>query len=74
MGDYMFSVDRIEFDKVILIDMNNKDKYIKDINLFPENIKEGDIVEFINNKYIIDEDKTREIEKRINDKFKSLIE
>ena len=43
-----------------------------EISKLPEQVKEGDILRFKNNKYEIDEEKRKEIEKRINDKMKNL--
>ncbi len=38
----------------------------------PNNIHEGDILKYINDKYEIDEEKRIEIEERLNNKMKNL--
>jgi len=65
-------VDRLEGDKVVL---ELKDGNLSfDIELFPENIKEGDIVEYLDNKFIINELETKERKAYIDNMFQSLID
>ncbi|MBU5439669.1 DUF3006 domain-containing protein [Tissierella sp. MSJ-40] len=65
-------VDRIEKD-VVVIEIE-KEIFNFNIDLFPENIKEGDLVEYEEDKFIILEDETKKREKEIRDLFHSLIE
>ena len=72
MGDIMYTVDRIEEKFVVL---ENSDKSFINIRkeLFPENIKDGDIVKFVDDKYVICKDETNKKNKEIREKFDSLI-
>lgn len=72
MGEDMYTVDRIE-DNIVVLE-NRKSGKIEDLEkeLFPSNIKEGDIVFLENGKYVIDEAKTREVKNNIRDRFNKL--
>ncbi len=72
MGDIMFSVDRIEEDIVVLENRTTKEIINVDKNILPNNLKEGIILDYINGKYIINEDYTKEIKKDIRNKFDRL--
>lgn len=64
-------MDRLEGDRVIL---ELKDGNLDfDKELFPENIKEGDIVEYLDNKFIVNEAETIERKAYIDNMFHSLI-
>ncbi len=65
-------VDRIEKD-VVVIEIE-KEIFNFNIDIFPEDIKEGDLVEYEGDKFIILEDETKKREKEIRDLFHSLIE
>lgn len=65
-------VDRFEEDFAVCEDRSSKKMINIEISKLPEQVKEGDILRFKNNKYEIDEEKREEIEKRINDKIKNL--
>ena len=65
-------VDRFEEDFAVCEDRSSKKIKNIEISKLPEQVKEGDILRFKNNKYEIDEEKRKEIEKRINDKMKNL--
>lgn len=65
-------VDRIEKD-VVVIEIE-KEIFNFNIDLFPEGIKEGDLVEYEKDKFVILEDETKKREKEIGDLFHSLIE
>jgi hypothetical protein len=65
-------VDRIEKD-VVVIEIE-KEIFNFNIDLFPEGIKEGDLVEYEGDKFTILEDETKKREKEIRDLFHSLIE
>lgn len=64
-------VDRFEGDRVVL---ELKDGILSfDLELFPKNIKEGDVVEYSDNRFIVNEIETRERRAYIDSMFKSLI-
>lgn len=68
----MYTVDRIEKEYIVLenrktLEMTNVEK-----KMLPNNIKEQDIVNFINNKYIIDKELTNSTKKNIKDRFNKL--
>ena len=65
-------IDRFEEDKVILEIEEGILSF--DRELFPDDIKEGDIVEYIDNKFIFKEEETKERKKHIDSLFKSLID
>lgn len=65
-------IDRFEGDKVVL--EVEEGILIFDRTLFPEGIKEGDMVKYIDNKFIIKERETKERKEYIDDIFKSLID
>jgi hypothetical protein len=65
-------VDRFEEDKVVLEIIEGTLSFNRE--LFPDNIKEGDIVEYIDDKFIIKLDETKERKKYIDDLFNSLID
>ncbi|MCF6461337.1 DUF3006 domain-containing protein [Clostridium sp. Cult3] len=65
-------IDRFEEDKVLL---ELKDGVLSfDRELFPEDVKEGDVVEYIDNKFIIRVEETLERKNYINKMFESLID
>ena len=65
-----YTVDRIEGDFAVLDDDGDP----RDINLkdLPENVKEGDILKFENNAYIIDAERTKQSKKNIEERFRKL--
>ena len=65
-------IDRFEGDRVLL---ELKDGVVSfDRELFPENAKEGDVVEYVDNRFVIRVEETLEREKHINQLFKSLVD
>lgn len=65
-------IDRFEGDRVIL---ELKDGILSfDRELFPEEAKEGDVVEYKDNKFIVRAEETIERKKYIDKLFKSLID
>lgn len=67
-----FTIDRFEGDFAVLENRNTgKMIDVKKENL-PENVKEGDILDKINGKYTVNEEKTLEAKERIKDKMKKL--
>lgn len=73
MGDHMYSVDKIENNFVMLIDNSNNDVIIINKELFPVDVKEGDIVEKVNDNYIINTIETEKIKESVRNRFDSLI-
>ena len=63
-------IDRFEEDRVLL---ELEDGVLSfDRELFPEDVKEGDVVEYIDNKFIIRVEETLERKKYVDQLFKSL--
>lgn len=67
-----FTVDRIEDDIVVLENRTTQEMINININELPNDIKTGDILKKINGKYLIDEEETKGVEKRIHDKMNDL--
>ena len=69
----MYTVESIINDIVKLEDRNTKK--IIEINkyLLPNIIKEQDILDLVNDKYIINEEETKRIKKNIRNRFNNLI-
>lgn len=63
-------IDRFEGDKVILEIEEKVSVFNRE--LFPINAKEGDIVEYIDNKFIIKEEETKKRKEYIDNLFKTL--
>lgn len=72
MGDIMYTVDRIENDIVILENRNNNTMIEVDIQEFDFDINEGDILDYIDNKYVKNIEKTENKKKDIRSKFDRL--
>lgn len=66
-------VDRFEEDKVLVEIENDGGVLAFNRELFPDNLKEGDVVEYVGNKFIVNKEETLERKKRINNLFNSLI-
>lgn len=64
-------VERIE-EGIVIIEDDNMKHFEVSINLFPENIKEGDFVIKTDDGYIIDNKKTSELREKINELQNSL--
>lgn len=67
-----FSVDRIEGSIVILENRITNEKIEVEKDKIPYDIKEGDILKFINEKYILDKERTINETERIKDKMNRL--
>lgn len=67
---FLFSVDQIIDDIVILENINTKEKREVDIDILPDNIKEGSILKYENNLYYIDLD----VEQRRRSEFRERLE
>lgn len=69
----MYTVESIINDIVKLEDRNTKKIIEIKKSLLPNNIKEQDILDLVNDKYIINEEKTKRIKKNIRNRFNNLI-
>ena len=67
-----YAIDRIEENIAILEDINTKEKIEINVEELPKEIKEGNILLFKDNKYIIDEDEEEKRRKIILEKFNKL--
>ena len=67
-----FTVDRIEDDIVVLENRTTQEIINSSLNELPNDIKTGDILKKVNGKYFIDEEETKSVEKRIEDKMNDL--
>ncbi|MCF6462066.1 DUF3006 domain-containing protein [Clostridium sp. Cult1] len=67
-------VDRFEEDRVLIEIESDGGILTFDRELFPRNLKEGDIVEYVEDKFIVKEEETEERKKYINNLFNSLID
>ncbi|MBP3463923.1 MAG: DUF3006 domain-containing protein [Clostridia bacterium] len=68
-----YIIDRIESDKVICENQENKKMEEFKKIMFPEKIKEGDIVILNKNKFTIEENETKDRKEYINDLMKKLM-
>ena len=64
-----FTVDRIEDDIVVLENRTTQEMININISELPNDIKMGDILKKVNGKYFIDEEETKSVGKRIEDKM-----
>lgn len=67
-----YSVDRIENNVVIFQNLETREIYEEKLDRFPENIKEGDIVAFSNEKYIIDNTTIMKRKKSLRERLERL--
>jgi S-adenosylmethionine:tRNA-ribosyltransferase-isomerase (queuine synthetase) len=65
-------VDRFEGSKVVVEMEDGKKMEIFDRKLFPENLREGDVVIFKNDRFIVDELETEKRKAYIENLFKRL--
>ena len=68
-----YIIDRIESDKVICENQENKKMEEFKKIMFPEKIKEGDIVILNKNKFTTEENETKDRKEYINDLMKKLM-
>lgn len=69
----MYTVESIINDIVKLEDRNTKKIIEINKSLLPNNIKEQDILDLVNDEYIINEEETKRIKKDIRNRFNNLI-
>ena len=67
-----YAIDRIEDNIATLENIDNNEIINIDINNLPKNIKEGTILKYENQTYSIDKDLEIERRKRIQEKFNRL--
>lgn len=67
-----FTVDRIEDDIVVLENRTTQEMININISELPNDIKTGDILKKVNGKYFVDEEETKNVERRIEDKMNDL--
>lgn len=67
-------VDRFEGNIAVCEDRDTEEITNIDKSELPEDIREGDVLKFNNNKYEIDEEMRKEIEERIKSKIRNLFE
>ena len=70
----LYTVDRIEDNIVILEDRNNKILFEVDKKMFNFDIRERDIVDFIDNSYVKNNKLTKDVSNNIRLKFDRLKE
>ncbi len=69
----MYTVESIIND-IVKLEARNTKKIIEiKKSLLPNNIKEQDILDLVNDKYIINEEETKRIKKNIRNRFNNLI-
>ncbi len=66
-------VDRFEGSKVV-VEMEDRNIKVFDRALFPKELKEGDVVIFKDDKFIVDEEETEKRRKHIEKLFNRLID
>lgn len=69
----MYTVEKIEDNLVTLEDRKNKSLFDIEKSLLPTSIEEGDILDLVNGKYIINEELTKQTKEDIRNKFNSLM-
>lgn len=67
-----YSVDRIENDKVIIENLETKEKKEVDKALLPPTIHEGTILSLLGNQYKVDEEEEKNRFMRLKEKFNKL--
>ncbi len=69
----MYTVENI-INNIVRLEERKTNKIIEiNIELLPKNIKEQDIIDLIDNKYIINKKETKRIKKDITNRFNKLI-
>lgn len=72
MDNSLWSIDRIENNIAVLENINSQEKKEISIDLLPKNIKEGSIISYINNQYILSLDDEKRRRQEILEKFMNL--
>ena len=71
-GD-LFTIDKIENDVAICENRRTRKLINLNLSVLPANIKESDIIKYISGKFVLDLEEKESAQKRINDKFNSLL-
>ncbi len=71
MENRVYIVDRIE-EKFAVCETDDLNFVNIELKMLPKNIKEGDIIIFDGQKYVLDIEKTRERKKEIDDLIKDI--
>lgn len=69
----MYTVEKIEENLVRLENRETKKYFEVEKEILPSNIKEGDILDFINDKYVINKTLTENKKNNIRSRFDSLM-
>ena len=72
MDEYLFAIDRIEDNIVVLENIKTKEKKEVNREILPNSIHEGSIVKFDNDCYILEENEEEKRRQEILEKFKKL--
>lgn len=67
-----YTIDRFEGDIAVIENRYTQKMSNIDKNLLPNKVKEGSIIKFENNKYILDEKKTNDVNEKISEMFNNL--
>ena len=67
-----FTIDRFEQNSVVLEHRSTGKMHTISIDKMPKDVKEGDILIFLNDKFLLDIDKTKSVSDRIQNKFDRL--
>ena len=70
--DNTWSIDRFENNLAILENINTKEKKEVNINLLPKNIKEGSIISYKDNTYLLKINEEEKRRQQILEKFQKL--
>ena len=73
MGDIMYTVESINEILVKLEDRKYNTTFSVEKDTLPSDIKEGDILDIKDNKFVINKELTNETKERIKNKFESLM-
>lgn len=70
--EFIFVVDRIENNYAICENRDTGEMIDIELSQLPKEIKEGTVLKYENEKYVIDENTQKQIEKRITNKMNKL--
>lgn len=67
-----FTIDRFEQNSVVLENRSTRKMYTIPMDKLPNNVHEGDILTFLNGKFLLDANKTKSVSDNIQNKFDRL--
>ena len=67
-----FTIDRFEKSSAVLENRATGKMHTISIDKIPKDVKEGDILTFLNGEFLLDADKTKSVSDRIQNKFDRL--